>query len=125
MKQTTQTCESCRKTFYAQRSTARFCSTKCRMAHHRASVEHEALMGKIAQTIGELGYALYEKKTSHEAAIQLNDLRHLIDMVLPPHTLWWHCDNCHNSAMLFLPRQDSCECGKKAKWFIMNTNSRL
>jgi hypothetical protein len=30
------TCEWCSKEFIAKRSSARFCSTRCRTAHHRA-----------------------------------------------------------------------------------------
>lgn len=119
MKTTTQVCEFCGRTFYAKRSTAQFCSDKCRVAHHRFAAAHDELMFKITETIAELGHALYEKKTSHQAAIELSALRRAIDMVLPSISLWWRCDNCHNSTMVFIPREDSCPCGKKAKWFIM------
>ena len=106
----------------AQRNSAKFCTDTCRVANHRAQAVHDENMAIFAKTIGDLGHALYEKETSYQAAVELSSLRRAIDMFLPSLSRWWHCDNCHNSTMVFLPREDSCQCGKKAKWFLMNTN---
>jgi hypothetical protein len=116
-------CVTCGKTFYAQRKSAKFCSDACRIANHRVKVAHDEKLAQFAAMIADLGHALYVKESSYEAAIELTNLRRAIDMFLPSTTRWWHCDNCHNSTMVFIPREDSCSCGKAAKWYMMNTST--
>ena len=118
-----QTCANCDKTFYPKRKRAKFCSDSCRLIAHRAKTAQDEKLGEFAGLIADLGHALYEKESSYEAAVTLTNLRRAIDMFLPSISRWWHCDNCHNSTMVFPPREDSCPCGKKAKWYMMNTSS--
>lgn len=111
-------CTYCGTRYFADRSTARYCSDKCKVAAHRANKAKKEVFKNIAKSIKSLADELENKETSYSAAITLDSLRRTLDMYFPPKTRWWRCDECGKAVMKFLPESVDCPCAGKAKWYI-------
>lgn len=65
-------CDHCDELFYAQRSTARFCSTRCRVANHRGAQKPQIL--STYEKTERLVAMLYEQGSS--ATLYIEQLKH-------------------------------------------------
>ena len=70
-------CENCKKPFEAQRTSARFCSDKCRVQHNRKKKESDAYFD-VRSTI----YRISKDMEKTEAIETLKNLKLAIDDVL-------------------------------------------
>jgi len=70
-----QTCEYCEKSFHAERVTARFCSTKCRVKFNREQKRHAAIES-VSSKGDKLALLMDESdKISQQIKAALNDIR--------------------------------------------------
>lgn len=118
-------CEHCGIEYEAERNSSRFHSTQCRVAYNRQlkkKAKHiEPIYDALYKICGKLGNDKRDKH--HEAVLELINIKKYIDMHLYWIARWWQCETCKQSVMVFCPDDEHCQCGKAAKWFIMNTRS--
>ena len=120
MKKVAAVCEHCGVTFYPKRKSAKFHNDACRIAHHRA-MKRDKLRNKVVYWyLDELFSELQLKETSWQAAKEIVEIRKFLDSTLEPITHWWCCDSCKQSIMKFVPADSDCECGRAARWYIVN-----
>jgi len=113
------TCHSCGNEFEAKRTTAKFCSTKCRVAYMRSKHRVESDLSVAMETIFTLGQEIDDGTNAYSAAIQLREMRKTIDKYLPNLSSWWRCENCGAQEMAFIPSKSHCNCGDNARWILM------
>jgi len=111
-------CTYCGIRYFADRSTAKYCSDKCKVAAHRDRKAKKEVFYNMVKSIKSIAVELENKETSYSAAITLDSLRRTLDMYYPPKTRWWRCDACGKAVMKFLPEAKDCPCESKAKWYI-------
>lgn len=112
-------CQNCGDSFEAKRTTAKFCSTKCRVAYMRSKHRVESDLSVALETIFTLGQEIDDGTNARDAAIQLMEMRKTIDKYLPSMSSWWKCQNCGKQEMAFIPGKSHCNCGDTAKWILM------
>lgn len=106
-------CKHCSKEFTPKRSTAQFCSDRCRVRHHRwkdlsvATPKNNAI--DAIHTIGHM----VEGELSYEAVSALKTIAKIATWQAATDAgSWWRCQICWQALRKELPLDGDCACGK-------------
>ena len=118
-------CLNCGETFKALRSTAKYCSSRCRVQYHRDAKSKEddfnETANEIYRLITKLSEFVYDDDFSEDACVNLNAIISHAQFVKPNNdSSWWRCKKCNVAVKRSFPDKTSCDC-KEPKWVLQKT----
>lgn len=114
-------CQHCGESMEVQRSTKKYCSSRCRVAASREVDKVEDAWGRLAQAMSDLATLSTDGEHDYNATYALINARGLLNWYQRPSMLqWWHCDNCKQSVRVEVPEDKHCSC-KKPNWRRLNS----
>jgi len=113
-------CDNCGKEFEAQRNTARFCSTRCRVAYNRKPTTSDRF-DDIIDAIKKITEIDAYGDMSYERALILKSLKKIIAFQdVADSSSWWRCQSCWQAVKKEFPDKNDCKC-KHPKWKLQKT----
>jgi len=118
-------CQHCGKSYHAKRSTSKFCSSRCRVASHRAPSAKERY-DELAQSMWDTIAEMHELSDQNESVeyhthITLGAVAHYLTGIYN-RPKWWLCRMCQTKINRSLPERDNCSCGDGAFWVVLDTS---
>jgi len=110
------TCWNCGKQFTPKRSSAKYCSTNCRVAYNRLTTRAEKIMSDVLYAVDDLERTIEQHP---ELAPEIDDLQRAIQMYAKNtrQARVWACA-CGNITKMFVRPTICLKCGKPGRFSL-------